>query len=924
MAIPLAHLEGKYEILGKMTEGGMGSVYKVRHRLLDEIRVIKVMRPGLASDDVFKARFVREAKVAIKLRHPNLAQIYDFTMDDEGAAFIVMEFIDGFPLQRLRSLVQRPSLGLIREIGSQALDVLAYLHRKKVVHRDISPDNLLLTRDEDLRPHLKLIDLGIAKETEGDQKLTTQGVFLGKVRYSSPEHFKDQEGVEVDQRSDLYSLAVVLCELLTGQLPIRGRSVSSLIAGHLMEPPIPFEETDPEGGVPLELQEVLLKAMAKSPDSRHPTAQDFLHALRAAIPATEPDEVELRRLFEAPVDATIELQVIKPGSTQSHLDRHFRLESTPGPDTASGIEEVLAGGADKAVTSSATAPTTQQIAVLLRGADKLVEAQHLEEARSQVRAVLELDPAHAEARKLAATIDSLDTRLQQRRKTAAEAVLQLVQDERFDEARTQLTAARDRHGDCEAFDQASEALESSAAAARDRDERVAAMLESAHHLVFSNELEDALAMLREVLMVSPVHHEATKLQREVETAHALQVAESRRQQEIDDGAAAVQRHVDAGDLVEAERALRLARKVYGDQEPFAEVATNLAAAERADRRRRAADLAATAETHLAKGEWGHAMELVQQARTLDSEAPDLDRIESEAAEKQRYEEEARVRQQQIDEATARVERLLGAGRWETAYRTLDATVEQFGSFSNAETLRQRIEHEVAARRELEAHAWSLVERARRHAEAAEFSEAHALLTQVRALEDEVPEVHELVVETEDEIRRRLEEHRRATAIAEAVDSIDQRLAADDLERAEHQLAVAERLFGRDPGLRDVRDRVANLRRTRCEAEAERVIQDALSGKRDFDEVMATLESALEADPGHETLQRLVAETRATWHRLQQERRSQRIATVMAEVDDLVAEGDLKAAVARLDQAINELGSFREATAVRHRLLRAGR
>ncbi len=113
MATPLEQLEGKYELLEKIREGGMGSVYKVRHELLDEVRVIKVMRPQLADDENLKMRFLREAKMAIRLRHPNLAQIYDFTMDENGYAYLVMEYIDGLDLQEIIKVLGKPSPGLV-------------------------------------------------------------------------------------------------------------------------------------------------------------------------------------------------------------------------------------------------------------------------------------------------------------------------------------------------------------------------------------------------------------------------------------------------------------------------------------------------------------------------------------------------------------------------------------------------------------------------------------------------------------------------------------------------------------------------------------------------------------------------------------------------------------------------------------------
>ncbi|HXO42412.1 MAG TPA: serine/threonine-protein kinase, partial [Thermoanaerobaculia bacterium] len=281
-AIPNRRIEGKYEILQKIREGGMGAIYKVRHRLLDEVRVIKMMRPQLDADAEFKARFIREARVAIKLRHPNVAHLYDFTMGDDDVAFIVMEFIDGRTLEELLKAVGPPPLGLAIEIAQQSLRALGYLHSKGFVHRDISPDNLMLTEDPDGNPQIKLIDLGIAKVVGGaDAHLTKTGTFLGKLRYSSPEQFSAAGVPSADARGDLYSFGVVLYELLTGVHPILGSDPSSIIAGHLFRPPLPFDQTDPDGRLPPALRAAVMRALAKNPDERYASARELAQELAA-------------------------------------------------------------------------------------------------------------------------------------------------------------------------------------------------------------------------------------------------------------------------------------------------------------------------------------------------------------------------------------------------------------------------------------------------------------------------------------------------------------------------------------------------------------------------------------------------------------------------------------------------------------------
>ncbi|HEV3457469.1 MAG TPA: serine/threonine-protein kinase [Thermoanaerobaculia bacterium] len=358
--LPLQRIEGKYEILGKIREGGMGAIYKVRHLLLDEIRVIKLMRPLLVEDRELqaelKARFIREARVAIKLRHPNIAQLYDFTTDDDGTSLIVMEFIRGKTLEELLKTAGPPSLGLAIEIALQSLRALGYLHAKGFVHRDISPDNLMLTEDAG-EPRIKLIDLGIAKILgAADSQLTRTGTFLGKVRYASPEQFAAAGAATAGARGDLYSFGVVLYELLTGSYPITGSDASSIIAGHLFHEPIEFEETDRQGRVPLSLRSAVLKALAKQPEGRYASAEELARELeRYRVPAGVPAE-EWKKLLA--VAGEEEVSSVEPGTTQHLLDERFRAGPTPAPTLPSKAPGHLLGAA-RAVNGHAAVPSPQ-------------------------------------------------------------------------------------------------------------------------------------------------------------------------------------------------------------------------------------------------------------------------------------------------------------------------------------------------------------------------------------------------------------------------------------------------------------------------------------------------------------------------------------------------------------------------------------
>ncbi|HVT59356.1 MAG TPA: TonB family protein [Thermoanaerobaculia bacterium] len=333
MVLLQKQIEGKYEILEKIKEGGMGAVYKVRHRFLDEIRVIKVIRSTLEPSQDLSDRFLREARLANRLRHPSIAALHDFAVGDDGNAFIVMEYIAGLTLEDVLRTGGPPPLGLALEIATQALRAVGYLHRHGFVHRDIAPDNLMLTRSVDGDPLVKVIDLGIAKVLEGDGAFTTTGMFLGKPRYASPEHFGTEE---IDRRSDLYSFGVVFYELLTGQCPVEGHDPASYMAGHLFRPPVDFDASDPHGTLPAELRAILLRALAKKPAERFAIAEEFsreIAALQMRFPVGTGD-------LDAVLEPTLEQAVTqvapppqKAGSSQVRLDLQFRPGTTPPPAT---------------------------------------------------------------------------------------------------------------------------------------------------------------------------------------------------------------------------------------------------------------------------------------------------------------------------------------------------------------------------------------------------------------------------------------------------------------------------------------------------------------------------------------------------------------------------------------------------------------
>jgi serine/threonine protein kinase len=287
-------LDGKYQILDRLGIGGMGEIFKVRHIHLNELRVIKIMRPNIAADDQGMQRFLQEARTSTMIKHKNLAMLYDFAQLDDGSYYMVWEFIDGTNIQKWIAQNGAMPARLAIEISMQALSGLDHLHSMGLIHRDISPENIMLSQDHHGKLLVKVIDFGIAKqlaEGEGSQGLTQTGMFLGKLKYASPEQAGFlKEGEHLDPRSDLYSFGIVMYEMLAGRAPFQATNPHGYILKHVTEKPLPIHELNPGVKVPPQLESVIMKSLEKSRDNRYATAADFEHALEAIRNTVPPDQ----------------------------------------------------------------------------------------------------------------------------------------------------------------------------------------------------------------------------------------------------------------------------------------------------------------------------------------------------------------------------------------------------------------------------------------------------------------------------------------------------------------------------------------------------------------------------------------------------------------------------------------------------------
>ncbi|HEX8170880.1 MAG TPA: protein kinase [Thermoanaerobaculia bacterium] len=270
-------LDGKYQIVERLGAGGMGEVYKAVHTYLGSTRVIKVVHPNISGSSDAHERFLREARAATKVQHPNVATMHDFSALPDGSHYMVWEFIDGQNVaQRLRERGTLPPHQAVN-IAIQALHGLEAIHRAGIIHRDISPENLMITRDDEV----KIIDLGVAKvEDSASTSATQTGIFVGKLRYAAPEQlgFLD-EGEKIDGRTDIYALGMVLFELLTGRPPYEAKSPHEYFLLHAREQMVRTVELPinlPGGQA---LSAAIEKSLARNRNERWSSAREFAHAL---------------------------------------------------------------------------------------------------------------------------------------------------------------------------------------------------------------------------------------------------------------------------------------------------------------------------------------------------------------------------------------------------------------------------------------------------------------------------------------------------------------------------------------------------------------------------------------------------------------------------------------------------------------------
>ena len=363
---------GKYRIVKRLGGGGMGDVYLAEHVRLKKPTAVKVIRPALTANADAVARFNREAQNASMINHPNVASVYDFGETDDGMVFLAMEFVEGQPLS---ALVDAGPIAPARaaNIVRQVCDALTAAHRMGIVHRDLKPENIMLCRNVDGTDMVKLVDFGIAKIATGageDQKITATGSIIGTPAYLSPEQVRSGN---FDARSDIYSLAIVVFQMLTGQLPFEGDTPQAQMVSRLVVPPQTLQKVRPDVSWSGAIESVIAKGLALEPEDRYQTALEFsgafmdasrVAAAAAAAPTAllnteEARNVQLRdqRTVTAPTPAPA-----PPGAAPARSRLPLALAAAVVLVAAGGGAAFLASQGDKSAASTTAPADSQRVA----------------------------------------------------------------------------------------------------------------------------------------------------------------------------------------------------------------------------------------------------------------------------------------------------------------------------------------------------------------------------------------------------------------------------------------------------------------------------------------------------------------------------------------------------------------------------------
>lgn len=344
----------KYKIIRLLGVGGMGEVYEAWHQDLERFVAIKVLRSGSVTSGEAVARFKREARASAAIGHPNIIQVFDLGRLPDGDPFIVMEMLSGESLAQRLERVGRLSAQDTADIMMQVLSALAATHAQQIVHRDLKPDNVFLTDQPVGPPKVTLLDFGISKipEASDDLKLTATGSILGTPFYMSPEQATGEKGL--DHRVDIYAVGVMMYECLTGEVPFTGDNYNRLVFLIATQDPRPPSQLRPD--IPMVMETIILRAMAKEPDDRFPSVEGIAQELAPFCTTVTQSGPFPRMAAPAPGLSQTGPTAIPalgiPASTVTETPMAWTTPSREGGASRRGLYLALGGGAAALVVAA--------------------------------------------------------------------------------------------------------------------------------------------------------------------------------------------------------------------------------------------------------------------------------------------------------------------------------------------------------------------------------------------------------------------------------------------------------------------------------------------------------------------------------------------------------------------------------------------
>jgi len=827
---------GKYDVIEILGKGGMGVVYKAMDNLIERVVAIKMMTGGFAENPDLLKRFYREAKSTGMLQHPNIVIVYDLG-DHEGNPYLVMEFLDGEPLDKI--IATHREVSMVEKLGYiiQACNGLGYAHQRGIVHRDIKPANLMVLKDG----NCKIVDFGIARI--GDNSMTRTGQVVGTITYMSPEQINAQV---VDGRTDIFSAGVMLYELLTGTVPFDGKDTASTLLKIIHEPPPPLSNFIKN--YPPELDTVINKALAKDREERYSTAEDFAFDLsrvqeqlkrllvseyvdRAKSSIEKADLAKAKEILQLVLKVDTQHAVAKElmQEVQQRLQRQVRGEQIK--QLRANAEEALSqksyvdalAYAEQALTLDksntelinlrdqvlAAKTRKEKLDNAMRRADTAQQNGDLEAAAKAAAEALAVDPDNTQVKSLHSSI------MKELAERSRQKQLQGLLDEaRRDISQRKFTAAFEVLKQAEVIDATSPevaALMNLASSGRDQEARRKELER------FNTEIEDALsredfqaaqAKLEQALQKYPSDPGLVKLRALAEKQREA----GERKRFVDEQMAAARKLLDAGKAAEAQVILDKASQKYPGEARLRSLLTLVRdSAEQEKTEKLKAEYIQKANEARRKKDFDGAVRILETAAGQIEGSAEI----QELLQLTREEATSFVQRKKVDAAAEEAQRLISEEEYEQAVAVLEATLKQAPNEEIKVLLADAKQRVTEFAKKVE----TAVTRAKRFVEARKFDEAVAFLeAQPKSLarNNDFTGVLEAARTGQDQLKN----------VKSAIDKAKEVLAKNDYASAQKIMEACKSNYGETPEIKQALADFEAKRVAAAKTKLDKAIKDA--------------------------------------------------------------------------------------------------